>query len=62
MTLNDGTTARGWQTGAGLPASVASNPFNQMRGTSGALGSLPQGYTAQDGQWRPRSSYETVDR
>jgi hypothetical protein len=62
MTLNDGTTARSWQAGAAVPSSVASNPFSQLRGGSSTPGSLPQGFSGQDGQWRSRSSYEATER
>jgi hypothetical protein len=62
MTLNDGTTARSWQAGAPVPSSVASNPFSQIRGGSSTPGSLPQGFSGQDGQWRSRSSYEGTER
>lgn len=61
MTLNDGTTARGWQTSA-LPSSIASNPFSQLRGGASSSTSLPQGFSGQDGQWRSRSSYEATER
>lgn len=62
MTLNDGTTARSWQTSPGLPASVAANPFGSLRGGSSSSTSLPQGFSGQDGQWRSRSSYEGTER
>lgn len=62
MTLNDGTKARSWQSGAAVPSSVASNPFSQVRGGSSTPGSLPQGFSGQDGQWRSRSSYEATER
>ena len=62
MTLNDGTTARSWQPNTGLPASVASNPFTNLRGGASTAGALPQGFSGQDGQWRSRSSYEATER
>ena len=62
MTLHDGTTARSWQAGGAVPSSVASNPFSQVRGGSNTPGSLPQGFSGQDGQWRSRSSYEGTER
>jgi hypothetical protein len=62
MTLNDGTAARSWQPNTGVPTSVASNPFGQLRGGSTSSASLPQGFSGQDGQWRSRSSYEATER
>jgi hypothetical protein len=62
MMLNDGTRARSWQAGAAVPSAVASNPFSQIRGGSSTPGSLPQGFSGQDGQWRSRSSYEGTER
>lgn len=62
MTLNDGTTARGWQPNTGVPSTVATNPFTTLRGGSGTAGTLPQGFSGQDGQWRSRSSYEATER
>jgi hypothetical protein len=63
MTINDGTTARPWLPGSTLPPpTVANNPFSQLRGGSSTPGSLPQGFSGQDGQWRSRSSYEATER
>lgn len=62
MPLNDGTTARSWQPNTSLPANIASNPFNNLRGGSNLPGSLPQGFSGQEGQWRSRSSYEATER
>ena len=62
MPLNDGMLARSWQSGAGLPSSLAGNPFSQLRGTADARSSSPQGFSGQDGQWRSRSSYESTER
>jgi len=61
MMLNDGTTARSWQPNTSGPA-VASNPFTNLRGGSSTAGTLPQGFSGQDGQWRSRSSYEATER
>jgi len=61
MTLNDGTLARSWQPNTGVPA-VASNPFTNLRGGASTAGTLPQGFSGQDGQWRSRSSYEATER
>lgn len=62
MPLNDGMSARTWSSGMTLPPTVATNPFGQLRGTSGDRSSSPQGFSGQDGQWRSRSSYEGTER
>jgi len=62
MPLNDGTAARSWQTNLPLPATVANNPFGQLRGTGETRLGSSQGFSGQDGQWRSRSSYEGTER
>lgn len=61
MPVNDGTHANGWRTGIN-PATVSSNPFGGLRGATGGMKNPSQGFSAQDGQWRSRSSYEATER
>jgi hypothetical protein len=57
MPVNDGTYARSWSD-ATLPPLTANN---NLRGNSGVnLGA--SSYSAQEGQWRSRSSYEPTER